>query len=687
MYHFYDTVINDKTGVPLPGVVIRVTDYFGATVSLFADNGGTPIDVVSGIPNAAVTDNSGMFDFYVDAGVYNLYFYVGDALLKVLRDIWCGIGGGGSGGNTIKVEDVATAGQTDIPLPTEPLVDPYVYIDGVLIPSDKYSISGPLLTLVDPMANGTEYVVLIGFGVEEQFVALPNVVGLESELSTRPTQTMLAAYNGSSLSGWRLPATGAVDRTVYDRFADTIHAKDFGVVADGSADDAPALNLAAAHMALRGGGRLLVPEGQMLCNSTVVFFGGGVVIEGEGSQASWFVNGTNNAACIQIGDGTNHINRCSVRNVLFGQKSGLAASGANCAIKAVNCSSLSLDNIDIFEYPNKLQNGIILEDCDDTHIGSVRAQSVFQDGLSLTRCLDTYAVASRFNTSTNGVKFTDAPGVYFTGVACYGNTGSAFLLAEGPLVDNVYHFYNNCIGDTSGYHNWEVRQCSIGVWAGCWGSTQIYTGAHTDACGWWLSGGSVSDISLTGCVGITNNAHGLNIDLAAKVYVSNCIFGSSYKAGAGNGKSGAGSGILIGQYCNRVRIIGGGCENNASYGIDVALGADRGEVFGVELRSNVLANVRNLANATEAKVKFSGCGGYNPVGSAVAQPSFPASGVAVTNLSGVDCTVYIEGGTVSNIKVNDFGVFAGTGKSIFLPFGANIAIDYTVSPAWQWYGH
>src|SRR5260221_10994579 len=43
--------------------------------------------------------------------------------------------------------------------------------------------------------------------------------------------------------------------------------------------------------------------------------------------------------------------------------------------------------------------------------------------------------------------------------------------------------------------------------------------------------------------------------------------------------------------------------------------------------------------------------GYNPVGPAVAQPAVPASTVAATNNSGVDCTVHILGGTLTLINV------------------------------------
>lgn len=88
MYHFYDVVINDNTGVPLSGVIIRLYTSAGILVPLFADEAGTtPIEAVSGIPDAAVTDGDGNYDFYVSDGKYDLRFFVGDALLKVMPNI------------------------------------------------------------------------------------------------------------------------------------------------------------------------------------------------------------------------------------------------------------------------------------------------------------------------------------------------------------------------------------------------------------------------------------------------------------------------------------------------------------------------------------------------------------------------------------------------------------------------
>jgi hypothetical protein len=78
--------------------------------------------------------------------------------------------------------------------------------------------------------------------------------------------------------------------------------------------------------------------------------------------------------------------------------------------------------------------------------------------------------------------------------------------------------------------------------------------------------------------------------------------------------------------------------------------------------------------------------GYNPVGNVTA-PAVPASTVTATNTTGVDCTVFIVGGTISAISVG--GVTTGltaTPATVRLPVGQTIAVTYTVAPTWKWFG-
>ena len=77
--------------------------------------------------------------------------------------------------------------------------------------------------------------------------------------------------------------------------------------------------------------------------------------------------------------------------------------------------------------------------------------------------------------------------------------------------------------------------------------------------------------------------------------------------------------------------------------------------------------------------------GYNPVGHLTTQPTVPASGTAYTNTNGVDCTVYIEGGTVTAIAVG--GTATGATSGAFrVAAGQTVTLTYSAAPTWQWFG-
>ncbi len=94
------------------------------------------------------------------------------------------------------------------------------------------------------------------------------------------------------------------------------------------------------------------------------------------------------------------------------------------------------------------------------------------------------------------------------------------------------------------------------------------------------------------------------------------------------------------------------------------------------------AGLVNLNAASTDKVHHNS--GYNPVG-ALAAPAIPASAVAQTNTTGLDVTVYVNGGTVSAVAVG--GTPTGqTGGAFRVPAGQTITLTYTVAPTWTWYG-
>lgn len=77
--------------------------------------------------------------------------------------------------------------------------------------------------------------------------------------------------------------------------------------------------------------------------------------------------------------------------------------------------------------------------------------------------------------------------------------------------------------------------------------------------------------------------------------------------------------------------------------------------------------------------------GYNPVGKLAAQPAVPGTGVAFTNNSGSDCSVYVTGGTVTGISVGGQATGLTTGH-FRVAARQTITLAYSVAPTWVWYG-
>jgi len=505
----------------------------------------------------------------------------------------------------------------------------------------------------------------------------------------------LLSSSGSSVIGWMQGGIGSVYRSVEDKVRETsVHIRDFGAAMNGTTDDAHAWNKAVTYLISKGGGVLDCSGGQTRLNSTVVIDFSGIWVRGANATNSWIVNGQTNAPAIKFGNSVDLRFRNKISGVIFGQASGVTAVAGNCGLYVEKQSGFVMEDVEAFEYPSKLFQGVVF----DRVIGSFVSRCRFQGSLDsnwklFNQTFDIYIDAVRSDESECGMEIMDCQGLYMSNSACYGNKHAIWLHTSGSSDNNQFLFFNQVIGDTSREHNWKIEQCSLSVFTGCWGSTNKQQNVNVNSDGFWLSGSLVNSLIFQGCVAVSNNRHGMNLDLCSGVQVVNCMLGSNFKPsafsgqGAKNGLGGAGSGLYLGPYCGRVRVNGGFFEQNQDFGIDIALGADRVDITGVELRFNITGALRNQANATEHKVKISNCGGYNPMGFAAPQPSIPASGVATKNLSGYDCTVYVDSGTVSSIAVDGFGVFTSSGKSLFVPAGSTITLTYSVVPGWQWQGH
>lgn len=91
-----------------------------------------------------------------------------------------------------------------------------------------------------------------------------------------------------------------------------------------------------------------------------------------------------------------------------------------------------------------------------------------------------------------------------------------------------------------------------------------------------------------------------------------------------------------------------------------------------------------IHNAQTGVLKISNCFGYNPTGAQTA-PTVPASGTALTNPFPFDCTVYVNGGTVTGVAIG--GTSTGATSGAFrVAAGQSITLTYSAAPTWTWFG-
>lgn len=84
MFHHIDYVPSGSTGAPLSGVTVRAyLSSDGTLADIYADESLTPFDPV----NEAITDDTGMFEFWIEDGVYDLTFSIGAASIRTIPSV------------------------------------------------------------------------------------------------------------------------------------------------------------------------------------------------------------------------------------------------------------------------------------------------------------------------------------------------------------------------------------------------------------------------------------------------------------------------------------------------------------------------------------------------------------------------------------------------------------------------
>lgn len=205
MFHYFNNLVNASNGNALPGYLVYVLDASGTIIPIYSDESGTPIQTVSDYENAAITDDEGNYDLYVEDGTYSLQFRTTTG--SILDTI-------------INVPMISNVALTDLSAD-----------DGA--------------TLVGTSSGDTVQVVL------DEKVATVDL--------TAPT--------GSGLAGFLASGTDADPRTVQDKLREIRTVTDFGADPTNVADSRAAF--LAAATAAGTGGTVIIPQGTYFVSDVV----------------------------------------------------------------------------------------------------------------------------------------------------------------------------------------------------------------------------------------------------------------------------------------------------------------------------------------------------------------------------------------------------------------------------------
>lgn len=353
----------------------------------------------------------------------------------------------------------------------------------------------------------------------------------------------LAEAGGSALVGYIATGTGAATRTVQAKLRDTVSAKDFGAMGDGSTTDTTAIQAAINAVSAAGGGTVYLPAGAY--KTGTLNLPQDVYLEGAGRYATRLVatSGLNAPLINRAGTISGVINRGGVSKLAI-VGSGKANTGM-VGIKSVFTNRATYRDIDIFGcrvghwFENVWQD--VLSNIhvhgggtDQSYIGFYGAPKDPTVGIS------------------NAVIATDcvAQGVEYCGWRLENYDGSKFSSCEGmngdygwflgaPSTGTVacqFGHFNNCLGDTNAINNWRIEKGAAtevvqAQFSNCW------AGTTTSGAGVYVGGASQLVFSNWQVIG--SQTHGMHFYQTSRISVTGANVRGWNKA------SGANAGIYL----------------------------------------------------------------------------------------------------------------------------------------------
>lgn len=416
-----------------------------------------------------------------------------------------------------------------------------------------------------------------------------------ADLTLRSDVASTASGKGASLVGYVARGTGAVARTQEDVNRARVDALDYfteaeralvyaGTLADFSASIQKAIDYAETFSGT-GGACVHFPAGKYGYTALTVE-ANNVILKADGEAYLVKMSATGNG--LVVGNQVGRVFGVDIRGFQLGSSVTGTAGNLVSFINTGQCGVYGLTQTAAFGTP---WIGIRVTNTSQFMFSDQQWQDCGADGVVFEDCVDLYLDNSRSDSNTlSGFVFNKVAGIYASNVTAYDNGvhGYSALNTYGSPVlttQNQHWFMANCIGDTSGNHNWNITQLAQSRFTACWGASHRVT--TVDLHGIALA--NCIDVELNNCTATNNNASGV-------VILSGCahirITGGGYH---GNGVA-AGSTHKVGIYSDnaQVTITGATCTDDLRAAIALA----RVQTHGIRLTgaaNGVLIDNCNLA--------------------------------------------------------------------------------------------
>lgn len=452
--------------------------------------------------------------------------------------------------------------------------------------------------------------------------------------------------------------------------------KDFGATGNGVTDDTDAI-----QAAIDAGGLVFAPAGKYLVNKPLVLHSG-MQFVGAGKGITTMVVGPTLAAngggvfqkVVPTGDSLTDVLVSDLS--IDGTASGSGGSVDGVYIDTSASSSILINNIltkNVYAY--NLRYGFRQDG---------------NNGSSGPSSSETWTVGCRADSCLAGFIATGTYAAQYS--QCFASKSVAAGWAEGGTTTGVTVYTGS--GPTT---NTSLSDCHVEGG----GDTTTDSGIYISATQGRLTNIVVSNV----------NEYGLwygDSETVGSVLDNITIYGSGY------------SGIIlagIGGLLTNFSLFSVGIAGNVSYGqqsglniaggdwtVDqgaiapntslpsyaLSVGGDQNDAYAHISVSNYYmpgaysVDALQILNAQTGVLEISHCFGYNPTGAQTA-PTVPASGTALTNPFPFDCTVYVNGGTVTEVAVGGTSTGA-TGGAFRVAAGQSITLTYSAAPTWTWFG-